>query len=272
MALKEAQVKDAQAPVAQRPSHPRKPTPKITRHDAYWVQPLLVFLGFTAFIIYATWRTFENAYFDDYNLGLPYLSPFYSPAIGTHWMVLGKHFSPALFILPFPLAFRATCYYYRKAYYRAFFWDPAACAVSEVAPRRNYTGEREFPFVLQNLHRYAFYCAVVILVILWWDALLAFDFGGHFGIHLGSLIFLANVILLSLYTFGCHSWRHLSGGCVNCFSCSAGAKTRHGIWEKVTHLNENHALWAWLSLCSVVLTDFYVRCLAAHIINDVKFF
>ena len=72
-------------------------------------------------------------------------------------MILGKHVSPALFILPFPLLFRATCYYYRKAYYRAFFWDPPACAVSEVAPRKNYTGEREFPFILQNLHRYAFY-------------------------------------------------------------------------------------------------------------------
>ena len=106
----------------------------------------------------------------------PYLSPFYSPEIVTKWTVLGRHFSPALFILPFPLFFRATCYYYRKAYYRAFFWDPPACAVGEIAPRKNYTGERAFPFVLQNLHRYAFYFAVVILVILWWDALLAFDF------------------------------------------------------------------------------------------------
>ncbi len=109
----------------------------------------------------------------------PYLSPFYSPKIVTDWTVLGRHFSPALFILPFPLFFRATCYYYRKAYYRAFFWDPPACGVSEVASRRNYTGEREFPFVLQNLHRYAFYFAVIILAILWWDALLAFDFGGQ---------------------------------------------------------------------------------------------
>jgi len=199
------------------------------------------------FAVYATWRAFENAY---YQSG-PYLSPFYSPAIVTKWTVLGRHFSPALFILPFPLFFRATCYYYRKAYYRAFFWDPPACAVGEIAPRKNYTGERAFPFVLQNLHRYAFYGAVVILVVLWWDALLAFDFGGRFGVGLGSLVFLANIVLLSLYTFSCHSWRHLSGGCSNCFSCSAGAKAKHTVWERVTRLNENHALWAWLSLFSV---------------------
>ena len=30
-----------------------------------------------------------------------------------------------------PLGFRGTCYYYRKAYYRAFFWDPPACAIEE---------------------------------------------------------------------------------------------------------------------------------------------
>ena len=266
-------LKEVQAPTAQPRPKPQAPPPKMTRHDAWWVQPLLTALVLGGFAVYATWRAFENAY---YQTG-PYLSPFYSPAIVTKWTVLGRHFSPALFILPFPLFFRATCYYYRKAYYRAFFWDPPACAVGEIAPRKNYTGERAFPFVLQNLHRYAFYGAVVILVILWWDALLAFDFKdasgqGHFGMGLGSLVFLVNIVLLSLYTFSCHSWRHLSGGCSNCFSCSAGAKVQHSIWERVTHLNENHALWAWLSLFSVVITDQYVRCLATGVFQDMRFF
>jgi len=270
MALKEAQVgKAAPATAVERPPRPPRPAPpEMRRRDAWWVQPLLTFLTLAGFAVYATWRAFENAH---YRSG-PYLSPFYSPEIVTKWVVLGRHFSPALFILPFPLFFRATCYYYRKAYYRAFFWDPPACAVGEIAPRKNYTGEREFPFVLQNLHRYAFYFAVVILVILWWDVGLAFDFGGRFGMGLGSLVFLANIGLLSLYTFSCHSWRHLSGGCSNCFSCSAGAKVKHSVWERVTHLNENHALWAWLSLFSVVITDLYVRCLATGVIQDVRFF
>ncbi len=269
MALKETPIPTPER--APRPTHPR-PQPKMQRKDAWWVQPLLTFLVLGGFAVYATWRTFENAHYLYTDNGANYLSPFYSPAIVTGWKIFGWTVSPAIFILPFPLFFRATCYYYRKAYYRAFFWDPPACGVSEVASRRNYTGEREFPFVLQNLHRYAFYFAVIILAILWWDALLAFDFGGKFGLGVGSLIFLANVVLLSMYTFSCHSWRHMSGGCMNCFSCSAGAKTRHGLWERVTHLNENHALWAWLSLFSVVLTDIYVRCLTTGVIHDVRFF
>jgi hypothetical protein len=242
--------------------------PALRRQDPWWVQPLVTALVLGAFGVFATARAFENAHYQFQN----YLSPFYSPLIVTKWQVFGRHLSPALFILPFPLLFRATCYYYRKAYYRAFFWDPPACAVGEVASRHNYTGERAFPFVLQNLHRYAFYFAVVVVLILWWDTFLAFDFGGRFGMGVGSLIFLVNVVLLSLYTFSCHSWRHLSGGCMNCFSCSSGAKARHGLWERITHLNENHALWAWLSLFSVVITDLYVRGLALGLFHDGRIF
>ena len=275
MALTETQAPPAPKPVPKHPlpNLPPKTLPPLKRHDAWWVQPMLTALVLAGFAVFATWRTFENAHF---RFG-PYLSPFYSPELVTGWHVFGKPVSPALFILPFPLFFRATCYYYRKAYYRAFFWDPPACAVGEVASRPNYSGERAFPFVLQNLHRYAFYAAVVILGILWWDAVLAFDFKdpagqGHFGIGLGSLVFLGNVCLLSLYTFSCHSWRHLAGGGMKCFSCSGAAKTRHGLWERITHLNENHALWAWLSLFSVVLTDLYVRGLATGVLHDVRLF
>ena len=255
---------EAPQPATQR-QPPARPTPPMQRQDLWWVQPMVTALVLGAFGIFATCRAFENAHYQYLENGSHYLSPFYSPLFLNKW-----HISPALFILPFPLFFRATCYYYRKAYYRAFFWDPPACAVKEVAPRRNYTGERAFPFVLQNLHRYAFYFAVVVVVILWWDTFLAFDFNGRFGIRLGSLIFLANIILLSLYTFSCHSWRHLSGGCVNCFSCSAGTKTRYGLWQRITHLNENHALWAWLSLFSVVITDLYVRGLATGMFHDFR--
>ena len=69
----------------------------------------------------------------------PYLSPFYSPCLGDcvegasdfgqpfAWWPL----SAALIILIFPLGFRMTCYYYRKAYYRAFWLSPPACGVAE---------------------------------------------------------------------------------------------------------------------------------------------
>ena len=257
------------------------PRGRTERKDCWWAQPLATFIVFTSFVVYVTWRTFENNFYNTlkywpqylHKFGPHYLSPLYSPTFDLH--LGGFAISPALWILPFPLFFRATCYYYRKAYYRAYFWDPVACAVDEVASRKHYTGEREFPFILQNLHRYAFYFAAIIMAILWWDAFDAFRMtdvngGVHFFVGVGSLVFLINVVLLSMYTFSCHSWRHLLGGCINCFSCSSTSKTRHGIWERVSHLNENHALWAWLSLFSVALAGLYVRLVASGAITDLR--
>src|SRR5512132_204200 len=145
------------------------------RRDAWWAEllPVIVLLGL--FAIYATARAFEGRYFE----WGPYISPFYSPLIDRdhRWWP----FSPALLILAGPLGFRATCYYYRKAYYRAFFLDPPACAVGEARPHR-YSGETRFPFILQNLHRYFLYVALIFLVILWYDAISAFWFAGHPGV------------------------------------------------------------------------------------------
>ena len=47
------------------------------RRDTWWATPLAVFLGFSAFIVYATWAAFQDAH---YTFG-PYLSPFYSPEL-----------------------------------------------------------------------------------------------------------------------------------------------------------------------------------------------
>ena len=47
------------------------------RADNWWVQPLLVFLGFSAFIVYSTWAALQG---DHFRFG-PYLSPFYSPEL-----------------------------------------------------------------------------------------------------------------------------------------------------------------------------------------------
>ena len=60
--------------------------------------------------------------------------------------------------------FRFTCYYYRGAYYKAFWADPPACAVGE--PRKRYLGEATFPLILQNIHRYFLYVALVFLLFL----------------------------------------------------------------------------------------------------------
>jgi hypothetical protein len=173
--------------------------------------------------------------------------------------------------LPFPLLFRLTCYYYRKAYYRAFFLDPPACAVGEPGEHR-YKGETSFPFILQNLHRYFFLIALVILAILWYDAVLAFHFDGGFGVGLGSLIMVVNCLLLTGYTLGCHSLRHLVGGKLDCFSCAMAGGPRHNAWQGVSRLNEHHMFWAWSSLISVGSTDLYIRMVASGAIHDLRLF
>ena len=231
------------------------------RRDKWWVEPALVGIGFAIFIIYATVRAFMGSY---YEWG-PYLSPFYSPKIVLSWFSL----SPAFLVLWIPAGFRATCYYYRKAYYRAYFLDPPACAVGHLGGN-TYNGENAFPYVLQNLHRYFLYLAIVIIGFLWYDAIAAFNWDGSFGIGVGSLIMLANVILLSNYTFGCHAFRHLVGGKLDCFSCSSRAKSRFKVWEWVTKLNEHHMFWAWFSLFSVGFTDFYIWMVASGAIQDLR--
>jgi hypothetical protein len=231
------------------------------RRDAWWVEILPVAVVLTAFGIYATLRAFEGA---NYAWG-PYLSPFYSPLIdpGHHWWP----FSPAILILCGPLGFRVTCYYYRKAYYRAFFLHPPACAVSE-SHGRGYRGETSFPFILQNVHRYFFYLAVVFLIFLWRDTIGGFFFDGRFGIGVGSLVLLANVLLLTLYTGSCHSLRHLAGGNVDCFSCATFGRPRYRSWRILSFLNEHHMLFAWTSLFGVGLADLYIRLVASGAIKD----
>lgn len=234
------------------------------RHDAWWAEAIPVILLLGGFGLYATLRAFEGRY---YEWG-PYLSPFYSPLIDPqhHWWP----FSPALLILGGPLGFRATCYYYRKAYYRAFFLDPPACAVSE--SKGSYSGETKFPFILQNAHRYFLYIAFIFLAFLWRDAIVAFDFDGKFGMGMGTLVLLVNIILLTIYTFSCHSLRHLAGGRLDCFSCASFGRPRYRAWSSLTRLNERHMVYAWSSLISVGFADFYIRLVASGAIRDVRFF
>ena len=230
--------------------------------ESWWTQVLPVWVLLGGFTVYATWRAFEGAYF----WAAPYLSPFYSPLIDVHhhyWP-----YSPALLILGGPLGFRATCYYYRKAYYRAFFFDPPGCAISE--GRHSYSGETRFPFIWQNVHRYFMYIALIFLGFLWHDVIVAFSFPNGFGIGVGTLVLLVNVILLSLYFLGCHSVRHLVGGKLDCFSCAKFGGARHSTWKNLSFLNAHHMLFAWCSLISVGFADFYVRLVATGAIKDIR--
>jgi hypothetical protein len=249
------------------------------RRDAWWIQPLVTFVILGGFVVYATWAAFQNAH---YTYG-PYLSPFYSPEIfgnSPHawfgakpgWWPGLLPFSPALIILPFPGLFRFTCYYYRGAYYKAFWADPINCAVGE--PRKSYLGERYFPLILQNIHRYFMYIALLFLVFLlhdvwkalWWDD----GAGGvKFGMGIGTLVLALNVVLLSCYTLGCHSFRHVVGGFLDQLS-------KHPVQKRAydcsSCLNRWHMKWAWMSLFGVALTDVYVRLCSMGIIHDVRIF
>jgi hypothetical protein len=243
------------------------------RQDRWWLQPLLTVLALVAFIIYSTFRAFQNAYY----FSEPYISPFFSPCITTQCegdtfpkLFTGPSWiSPALYILVFPLGFRLTCYYYRKAYYRSFWLSPPACAVAE--PHGRYTGETRFPLIFQNVHRYFFYAGLVFNVILTYDAVVSFrdETGawGHMG--LGTLVLLANAGLLWLYSLSCHSCRHIVGGRLNHFSRHP---LRYRFWTVVSRLNTNHMKFAWASLFSVAFADFYVFLLATDTISDLRFF
>ena len=257
-----------------------------SRRDAWWVAPLAVFLGLSTFVVYSTWAAFQNAH---YTFG-PYLSPFYAPVL---WASAGdagglEHawfgdpsrdlipiavppFDPALLILPFPGLFRFTCYYYRGAYYKSFWADPPSCAVGE--PRKSYWGEQSFPLILQNVHRYFMYIAVIFLVMLSYDVWKALWWpdpatgGVKFGIGVGTILLAVNVVLLSCYTLGCHVMRHVAGG-------SHDEVSKHPICDKAyacsSALNYKHQLFAWLSLFTVGFADLYIRLCSMGIWTDFR--
>jgi hypothetical protein len=248
---------------------------KTLRTDRWWLQPLITVSVLGLFAVYATIRAFENGrYYAE-----PYLTPLYSPCLTTgcasHASDFGRPIgdwwalSPALIILVFPLGFRLTCYYYRKAYYRAFWASPPACAVAE--PHGKYTGETRFPLIFQNVHRYFWYIALLFCVLLTYDAALGFrdDKAHWFHMGLGTVILLINAALIWAYTLSCHSCRHIVGGRLKHFSQHP---IRYWTWTQVSKLNARHMQLAWVSLVWLVVTDFYVFLLAGNAFSDPRFF
>lgn len=246
------------------------------RRDAWWVGPLVILVCLSSFVAYATWAAFQGKH---YHWG-PYISPFYSPelfgesphsifGLKPSWWPGWLIWSPALLILWAPAGFRLTCYYYRGAYYKAFSADPPACTVGE--PRQHYVGERSGLLVLQNLHRYFLYLALLFLVSLAYDVWKALWFENpgngrmELGLGLGTFVLAANVVLLGGYAMSCHSLRHLIGGG---FDRPSQAPVRWKLYRCVSCLNRRHGLWAWMSLFWVAFSDFYVRMCAMGVWSD----
>ena len=258
------------------------------RTDAWWAHPLVVLIGLSLFVVYGLFRTIYPVFVPEAQAGIYHeslLSPFFSPLLfaqeAQHHVVFGTFpewwpqllRSPAILILWAPLGLRVTCYYYRKAYYRAFFQDPTACAVGE--PRDDYAGETGV-LLFQNVHRYFLYLGVLFIVMLSFEVLRALFWNvpqgapfwqGDLQVRVGTLVLALNVFLLAGYTFGCHSLRYLIGGNRRCFSCpnnphndadGTAISRRYSLWKSVTKLNVNHATWAWFSLFMVAFADFYV--------------
>ena len=82
---------------------------------------------------------------------------------------------------------------------------------------------------------------------------------------MGSLILIANVVLLGGYTLGCHSLRHLVGGCKDEVSKYPARDTAY---RCVSCLNRRHMVWAWLSLFSVAFSDLYIRLCSMGVWTD----
>ena len=130
-----------------------------------------------------------------------------------------------------------------------------------------YRGETAL-LVFQNLHRYTLYGAVLLLVFLWQEGLAALFRGGQFGVGAGTVVMLMNAALLTAYTFGCHSWRHLIGGRLDCFTCDERVSPRFRLWKGSSWLNERHMAFAWVSLVWVAFTDLYIYLVSAGVIQD----
>jgi hypothetical protein len=252
-------------------------TQKTLRIDPWWRSPAITAVLLTIWVTYATVHVFIGKYY--WVPRYHYLTPFYSPcvsgectpgsaSVGT-WIGSLPPIIPYAFVsLPFVLGFRLSCYYYRRAYYRAFWRAPAACAVRE--PRAKYTGETRFPLLGQNLHRYFWAVVVVVSVLNTYDVAQAFRGpNGNFGLGIGTLIMLINVILLWGYTLGCHSCRHITAGRLNNFSKHP---VRYWIWTKVSWLNTRHMQLAWTTLGTLMLTDLYIWLVAAGVFNDPRIF
>ncbi|MSP92789.1 MAG: succinate dehydrogenase [Myxococcales bacterium] len=252
------------------------------RRDAWWIEPVLTLVGLGSFVVYATWAALQGKFYYIGNL----LSPFYSPEIwgpSPHamfgpqpaWLPWPSFlpFSAAILVLAIPGNFRLTCYYYRGAYYKAFWADPPACGVGEPA-RGSYLGERTLPLVMQNVHRYFLYGAILVWFFLVhdvWKAVwfLQADGTEALGLSVGGVVLAVNVVLLWFYCTGCHSLRHLIGGRLKVFSKHP---MQHMAWKVVTWLNCRHKLFAWCSLFSVGFSDIYVRLCAMGVWHDLRLF
>ena len=136
------------------------------RRDAWWIQPLVVFLGLVDLprlrdvggvpgrALHATGRISRRSTLRKSSARRRTAGSDPGRRPGPP----GCRFRRRCSSCRSPAFFRLTCYYYRGAYYKAFWADPPSCTVGE--PRSSYWGENSFPLILQNVHRYMLFLSL----------------------------------------------------------------------------------------------------------------
>ncbi len=244
------------------PAHPTK-TFSTWRLDLWWAQPVTLVIALTLFVAYSMFRVYEMGSNPVVAHGAyHYQSPFV--AWDLTWLMPASVVAvapflgyPGFILLPFPAGFRFTCYYFRRAYYRSFVARPAGCS-TEAWKGKEYKGESRL-MIFQNLHRYFLYATVLLWVLHVIGWVKDIFHGGHVYVGIGTVLLAADIVLLGGYVFGCHAFRHLIGGRIDCFSCTAGTEQSYGLWRSVSNLNQKHAFFALASMVSIVVADLYLR-------------
>lgn len=211
---------------------------------------------------------YDHSTYDKYH----YISPFFDPEVHLSWWP--SNLSPGLILIWIPVGFRGTCYYARRVYYRAWFADPPACAVGELRKvDQKYKGENKWPWIINNLHRYFWYLAFVLMALHWISFFHSLYIDGKFTMGFGSLIILFDALFLTMYVLSCHACKHLVGGGMDVNSTNSFSFARFRSWKFIKKINENHHTWFWLSLVSVLVADIYIRLLSyGTISSDWRFF
>ena len=188
--------------------------------------------------------------------------------------LIDPFYSPTILVVPVVGLFRLTCYAYRKDYYRNIFNHPQSCAadVRGDSTSRGYSGETTL-FAFNNLHRYLLYIGIILLPFFYYDFYVSVTYFGGFVLRFASVLILLNALLLTLWVFSCHAFRHVfAGGNVKCYDCALKPKARKGFFNFQSMLNKRHEDWAFISLVVIVLVDLYLRALAAGWPIDFRIF
>ena len=240
------------------------------RIDYWWTEPVWMAVALTAALIYTAVRVVMwdgSIHYDDHRV----TSPIFSPDV-LHMLHITNHpgwMNSAMLILWIPFGFRGTCYYMRRVYHRTFFQNPTGCMVSKpgISYTVDYKGEKGL-FILNNIHRYMLYLAILVLSVKFYDVLLTtrFDDGSR-AVSIGTMVLGIEAFLLFMYVASCHAFRHLFGGGMD--QWRGGISGIFGsIYRWVSGVNVHHAFWFWTSLAMVFLGDLFVWAVAEEFISD----